>query len=150
MVAYRLKNTLSDFGTVSRAICTLNNKGKLERIIERKNVKKIDNEIFSFEENRESLKLNENDLTSMNMFAFSETVFPKEFLKFLINHKDDMNQEFYLPNVIQELINQNECEVEVIKSSENWIGMTYKQDKEFVVEKINTLVTAGIYPQKLW
>lgn len=89
----------------------------------------------------------------MNVFAFNKSIFSKfeeSFNTFLENYGNELKKEFYLPSVIDELIKCEEGKVKVVETTEQWFGLTYKEDKIIVKEKINNLVKQGRYPAKLW
>ncbi len=109
-------------------------------IVERTEIKKDNDKIIFKDENNIWKDLSGLEIVSMNMFAFKSSIFSKfeeSFKSFLIKHGDDLKTEFYLPSVIDELIKSKEGKVKVKKTSEQWFGLTYKEDKEIVTEKIN-------------
>jgi choline kinase len=153
LIGYKLINTMSDFGSVSRGVCDIDSSDYIISIIERTEIKKDNNKIVFKNENNIWRDLSGLEIVSMNMFAFKSSIFSKfeeSFKSFLIKHGDDLKTEFYLPSVIDELIKSKEGKVKVKKTSEQWFGLTYKEDKEIVTEKINQLVNQGKYPKKLW
>ena len=87
------------------------------------------------------------------MFAFKKSIFKKykeSFDNFLLQNGNDLNKEFYLPSVIDELIKSGDGKVKVVETNEQWFGLTYKEDKIIVKAKIKELVKKGKYPTKLW
>lgn len=153
LIGYKLINTMSYFGSVSRGVCDIDSSDYIISIIERTEIKKDNNKIVFKNENNIWKDLSGLEIVSMNMFAFKSSIFSKfeeSFKSFLIKHGDDLKTEFYLPSVIDELIKSKEGKVKVKKTSEQWFGLTYKEDKEIVTEKINQLVNQGKYPKKLW
>ncbi len=146
MVGFILKNTLSDNGTVTRGICEEHNH-RLIKIQETPNIERKENLVIAGDK-----KLNEDSLVSMNMWGFYPEFIDLlliGFLDFLEDiNKDDLKSEFLLPVYINELLNENKIEVDVLKSTDKWFGVTYKEDKNNVVENIKALIEMGQY-QKL-
>ncbi|MGB3452249.1 MAG: sugar phosphate nucleotidyltransferase [Moheibacter sp.] len=152
MTAFELQNTLSENGSVSRGICRLN-ADLLESVEEFTSIQKINDQISGQNEKGESKKLNQNDLVSMNFWILDDSFFrlaEDELTEFLENTDDFSKSEFYLPSVIDKAIHQNRVRVRVLKTSEKWFGLTYREDKENVVKEIESMQSTGIYPKKLW
>jgi len=153
MVGYNLGNTLSDFGTVSRGICVTNEKNQLTQITETHKIKKENDTTVCESENNETVKLQGNETVSMNFWGFHPSVFEKiewQFIDFLKQNIDKPKSEFYIPFVVFEMIQRKQVSVEVLKADSPWFGVTYKEDKPFVVEQIQKLTDQGVYPEKLW
>jgi len=155
MVAYKLGNTLSDHGSVSRGICTVDNEDFLKYVVERTKIERIDNNIGFQDENNTFDILPEDTYVSMNFWGFTPGLFnylEKGFVKF-INKKENLENpksEYFIPSVVTELIEGLNASVRVLKSHESWFGVTYKEDKETTIEKIAELVKEGKYPESLW
>ncbi len=153
LIGYRLKNTLSEFGTVSRGICEVDTNNYMTSIVEIKEIK-IENHGFVYKDKKgewESLTGDEN--VSMNMFAFKPTVFKrfeKYFREFIIKNYDDLKAEFYIPTAVDKMIRNNEAKVKVLESNATWFGLTYAEDKPIVRNKMKELIDKGVYPEKLW
>lgn len=151
MVGYRLKNTLSDNGSVSRGICSSEN-SFLSDVVERTKIYKQNNNIV-FEENNTVSEISEDSIVSMNFWGFTPRIFSQmenDFRKFIIDNSDNMTAEFYIPFVVNNLLNKSEARVKVLTSEAEWFGVTYKEDKETTIQKISELVTNNYYPKKLW
>lgn len=153
MVGYLLKNTLSDFGSVSRGVCAANGDGNLVDIVERTHIEKHGDKALYKDEKGELCPISTDTIVSMNMFGFtpdyfdySESIF-KEFLK---NHGAEMKSEFFIPLVVNELTSNGTVTLKVLSSTAEWFGVTYKEDRPLVVAKLDALIKAGKYPQKLW
>ena len=150
-ITYKLENTLSDNGGVSRGICKISNDILLD-VVEHTNIFRFKDEII-FEENNLSGLINSEEPVSMNFWILHPSIFKAledkldNFMK--INSKD-LKAEFYLPQVINELIHENKVEVKAEISTDQWFGMTYQADKDHVIEQIETKVLEGIYPKILW
>lgn len=154
MVGFDLKNTITKHGTVSRGVSKVDENHNLIDVVERSDVKEIDGKIYYLE--GENWKLLEDDTTvSMNLWGFEKSFleelksrFPK-FLKAGIK-ENPTKWEFYPTLVLNELIEEEKATVKVIKTKEKWLGITYKEDKEQVVESIKELKNQGVYPNRLW
>ena len=148
MVAFELGKTLSDFGTVTRGLCTV--KGELlETVIETGELKWQDNAVTS---NRD-IDLNGTEPVSMNMWGFTPDLFvylKSMFKDFLDKEGSEMKSEYLIPSVVNTLIEDNKKHVKVLRSSSSWFGVTYINDKPYVVQKIEELVRQGLYPEKLF
>lgn len=152
MVGYLLKNTLSEFGQVSRGVCTIKNK-LLEDVIERSKIQKIDSSFTYTDEEGKNHPLTGEEIVSMNCWGFSPSLFSyldTFFLDFIKNNGNEIKSEFYIPTVINKLIKSNTASIEVLNCNASWFGVTYKEDKPTVISRINELIEKGIYPKKLW
>ena len=153
MVGYKLNNTLSEFGSVSRGICQEDNNKNLVKIVETLKIVKQENEIVSIEANGSETKLTGNEIASMNNWGFKPSVFnelEKRFSLFLQTEIDKPKSEMYIPSVVFDLIDDKAATVKILEANSPWFGVTYKEDKPFVIEKINALIAKGEYPEKLW
>ena len=153
MVAYKLRNTLSEFGTVSRGVCTQDDNNYLQTIVERTSIAKTeDGAAFTDEEGSHPLDL--DTLVSMNFFGFTPDFFEhsKEgFKKFLEGPaQTNIKAEFFIPLMVNNLINSDEAKLRVLSSDAAWFGVTYKEDKPDVVAKVQSLIDRGVYPNELW
>lgn len=156
MVGYRLKNTVTDNGYVSRGVCELNEKRELVSVTERTRIEKRDGGIAYSEDDGGTWKPIDGDtLVSMNMWGFTHSMldeikngFPAFLEKGL--KENPMKCEYYLPAVVSDLLAENEATVAVLESEDKWYGVTYKEDKPVVVAAIQSLKDAGLYPEKLW
>lgn len=153
VVGYRLKNTLSENGSVKRGILK-ELKGYLTELIESK-VEKTDSGIVASPLNgASSFNVSEDTLVSMNMLGFTPTIFEyidKTFPAFLDNNKENiMNCEFLIPDTVEDAIKNNFAKVKVLSTTAKWQGITYKEDKQLVVNEINSLIENGTYSKNLW
>ena len=149
LVSYKLKNTLSDFGSVSRGVCKVSN-GKLESINEHLKIEKIENTIKDFESGN---ILEENDYVSMNFWLCRSNFFEhlEEYIIEEIENLDDIEKsEIYLPFAAQKLLTEKIITIDVIDSDSKWFGVTYKEDKENSVKKLSSYTKEGVYPTPLW
>lgn len=147
MVGFVLKNTLSDNGGVTRGICKEENH-KLVDIVETHNIEHIDGKAVT-----EGKELDLESVVSMNMWGLYPEIFDileKGFDEF-IGQLDSTNlkAEYLLPTIIGDLLQENRVSVEVLKSNDEWFGVTYKEDKDYVKDNIQLLIKKGFYPEKL-
>jgi UTP-glucose-1-phosphate uridylyltransferase len=152
MAGYLLKNTLSEHGTVSRGVCKVNDQNELIEITERTKIGWKGNKIVA-DNCGNDLILDGNVYVSMNFWGFTPDVFPElesEFKKFIIDNYSDIKSEYYIPSIVSHQINNNLATVKVLEATDQWFGVTYKEDKPLVIEKIKKLTEAGEYPVKLW
>lgn len=152
MVGYKLGNTLSDFGSVSRGISEVNKNGELESIVETKKIFKKDGKVISEEPDGSEKLLTGNETVSMNMWGFKTSIFPfleEKFKEFLKTEIDKPKSEMYIPSVVFEMIEKGNATVKVLKTDSPWFGVTYKEDKPIVVNKINSLIEQGDYPVEI-
>ena len=155
MVGYRVSNTLTENGSVKRGVCKVKDDGSLARLVEcvidRKDGKLIATPLQSDEE---AFEVDENIPVSMNLWGFKPSIFDsmmKDFAKFLDDNKDDLiNCEYFLPTFVSKEIEMGHVSVDILKTSAIWRGITYKEDKEDVINSIKALVDAGEYPVGLW
>jgi len=151
MVGYKLENTLSDFGSVSRGGCEIENK-LLTDVTEHTNIVRKKEEII-FEDEGKKVKIDKDTIVSMNFWGFTPDFFKqteKEFKDFIVKNASQLKAEFYIPFMVNKIIKNKEATVEVLKSDAHWFGVTYKEDKPATIEKIKQLVHQGLYPKSLW
>jgi len=153
MVAYKLRNTLSDFGTVSRGVCTQNRCHFLQTIVERTSIAKTaEGAAYTDETGEHTLDL--DTLVSMNFFGFTPDFMVhlqdgfKEFLQGPA--QTNIKAEYYIPLEVNNQINSKNAKLKVLSSDAVWFGVTYKEDKPDVMKKIVNLIEKGVYPNKLW
>lgn len=156
MVGYKLGNTVTDNGHVSRGICHINEQGELVSIHERTRIEKRDGGIaYTEDEGATWVEVPADTVVSMNMWGFTNSILKEikaGFAAFLEQGLQDnpMKCEYYLPAVVSSLVEKDEASVAVLKSSDKWYGITYKEDKPFVVAAIQGLKDQGLYPEYLW
>jgi len=153
MVGYQLNKTLSDFGSVSRGISQTDKNNLLTKITETHKIRQEGNVILCESENKENVEVSGDLTVSMNFWGFHPTVFENienQFIEFLKTNIEVPKSEFYIPYVVFEMIKTGKAKVEVLKADSPWFGVTYQEDKPFVIEQIQKLTEQGIYPEKLW
>lgn len=156
MVGYELMNTLSDNGHVARGVCDVDQKGYLKGITERVRIEKKDGGAAFTEDDGKTWEVLPRDtVVSMNMWGFPQEMiaaFQADFIGFLKNDvpKNPQKAEYFLPFVVNDLLAAEKAEVSVLHSADKWFGVTYKEDKEVVVNAIRKLTEEGVYPSPLW
>lgn len=152
MVGYRLENTLSENGSVSRGICSVDKDGNLEGMTERTKIFRQGQSIV-YEQDGECFELEDNAPVSMNLFGFTPDYFDysdKIFKAFLDDNSANLKAEFYIPFAVNTLIEQAAASMYVLDTSARWFGVTYKEDRPDTVARIQSLTDQGLYPQPLW
>lgn len=153
MVGFVLGNTLSDNGTVTRGVCRVGENHMLEAIRETYGIEKRGEQVYA-ERNGEEITLNLDAVVSMNMWALRPEFFEileKGFSEFLERiSPEEPKAEYLLPAIIGDLLLNGRAQVKVLRSKDKWFGVTYKEDKETVVQCIRELVEKGEYPEKLF
>ncbi|MCI4446041.1 MAG: nucleotidyltransferase [Candidatus Aminicenantes bacterium] len=154
LVAYRLANTLSEYGHVARGICQISKDGYLLDLRERTKVQKFSDGIKFTEDNQTWHLLSPDDLASMNIFGLTPSIFTElefRFHQFLSDSKIDLlKSEFYIPEVVGALAREKKARVRVLTTEEKWFGVTYQQDRTWVQAGLQQLIKEGRYPEKLW
>jgi NDP-sugar pyrophosphorylase family protein len=152
MVGYKLKYVLSEHGSVSRGVGEMDEPGFLKSVVERVTVVVENGKIISKEKDGDK-ELSPEAPTSMNFWGFYPEVFgltAAMFDEFVKNNHQNIKAEFFIPLFVNAMIEQGKGKVKVLGGGKVWFGVTYKEDKEAVAEKIKALVDEGLYPQKLW
>ncbi|GAA4954476.1 nucleotidyltransferase [Algibacter agarivorans] len=152
-MAYLLKNTVSDYGYVSRGECQVNDKGYLVDVTERTHIEKIDGKLMSKNDDGKFISINENTIVSMNFWGFTPKCFEfggQLFEAFLEANTENLKAEFYLPSIVNDILKSGKASVEVLKSDAKWFGVTYKEDKAIVQKAIEQLKANKVYPKNLW
>ena len=145
MTGFRLKNTLSENGSVSRGVCEVKD-GNLVRVVEHTNIRDCN---YSEDEGKTWKKLDENTVVSMNLWGFTTdfyTSLEKDFRSFLDEHGKEEKAEFYLPSAVQNVIDAKEKNVRVFVAEDQWYGVTYREDRESVSKALGTMIEKGYYP----
>ena len=155
MVGFRVGNTLSESGTVSRGLCATNDKQQLTSVVERTKIQRMDGEVKYLDENETWVSTPDTTPASMNFWGFTPDYFEysEEFFKtFLSDPKnmENLKSEFFIPLMVDTLINGGVATVDVLDTTSKWFGVTYPEDRQGVVDKIKALVDAGEYPEKLF
>ena len=154
MVGFRVGNTMTENGSVSRGVCETNDNGLLTSVVERTSIAyDKDHNIYFTDENGKEQPLEPNTPVSMNLWGFTPDYFDysdREFRKFLDANLNTPKSEFFIPLVIDTLINSGEATVKVLDPDSKWFGVTYAADRPGVVEKFAELHRSGLYPSPLF
>ena len=152
MVGYQVSKTLSENGTVSRGVCTVDEEGNLRGMVERTQIERVDGTIV-FHDGGADEPLAEDTPVSMNLFGFTPDYFRHSeayFKEFLPANIDNLKAEFFIPLMVNKVINEGTASMRVLKTTSDWFGVTYKEDKPMLMAKIEELIEAGEYPRNLW
>ncbi|KAA6327358.1 hypothetical protein EZS27_023646 [termite gut metagenome] len=153
MVGYHIQNTLSESGSVSRGICEVDKEGNLISIVERTEIIRNEKQIQYKDIDGNWQTINDNAIVSMNMWGFTPDYFDysqQYFIDFLTNNMTNLKSEYFIPMMVNELIKNDTAKVKVYDTNSEWFGITYPQDRSFVVDKLAKLVAKGVYPSKLF
>ena len=153
MAGYRVGNTLSEHGTVSRGVCATNKMGYLTDVVERTAIQAKDGHILFPDENGNEVEIPFDTPVSMNMWGFTPEYFEyteEAFKAFLTEFGQELKTEFYIPTLVNDLIKAGKATCQVLDTPAKWFGVTYADDRQMVVDKIQALVDAGVYPNKLF
>lgn len=152
MVGYEVSKTLSENGTVSRGVCTVDADNNLTGMVERTQIERVNGTIL-FHDDGADEPLAENTPVSMNFFGFTPDYFrhsEEYFKEFLAENISNLKSEFYIPRMVNKVINDGTATMRVLSTRANWFGVTYKEDKPQLMAKIEELIEAGVYPRNLW
>ena len=154
LVAYQLKKTMSEHGTVNRGVCTVHADQTLKKIVETLKIGYDDTGAIYYNDSEGKKQILAYDtLVSMNMWAFFPDFFDHcghIFSSFLNKYGQQLKSEFFIPLLIDQLISSGIKKVDVLSCPEEWFGVTYKDDKPFVMDKLRNLIHDGVYPENLW
>ena len=152
MVAFRVANTMTENGSVKRGVCE-SSEGLLTKITE-SSIEKVDDKIIASPlDGSDSFEVEANALVSMNFFGFTPRIFDtldKGFPEFFNRNKDNLlKAEYLIPDVVFDEIKAG-VKMHVLESTDKWLGVTYREDKDYVVSELNKLIDMGVYPKDLW
>lgn len=154
MVGFRVGNTMTENGSVSRGVCTADADGYLANVVERTAIAFDDQHRITFtDENGRICHLDPNTPVSMNFWGFTPDYFDfskREFIKFLDARIDEPKSEYYIPTAVNDLIHSGEATVRLLDTTSKWFGVTYAEDRASVVAQLAALHDAGVYPDKLF
>ena len=153
MAGYRVGNTLSEHGTVSRGVCATDKMGFLTDVVERTAIESKNGHIVFPDENGNEVEIPFDTPVSMNMWGFTPEYFEyteEAFKTFLTENSQELKAEFYIPTLVNDMIKAGKATCQVLDTPAKWFGVTYADDRQMVVDKIQALVEAGVYPNKLF
>lgn len=154
MVGYEVSKTLSENGTVSRGVCTIDAAGYLESIVERTKIERQNGQIVYIEADG-THPLAENTPVSMNLFGFTPDYFrhSEAFFKTFLDQaiaSGNLKAEYFIPLLVNHLVSEHTAKLKVLHTTSPWFGVTYKEDRPGTVQKVLDLIAAGVYPRSLW
>lgn len=153
MVGFRVGNTLSESGTVARGICSTDEHRHLTTVVERTEIMRVNGVVSYKDENGEWVGIEDNTPVSMNMWGFTPDYFKYSedyFVDFLKENINKPKAEYFIPLMVNKLINEGTATVEVLDTTSRWFGVTYAADRQGVVDKLKALADSGEYPSKLF
>ena len=155
MVGYRLDQTLTENGHVARGVCEIDDKGYLVNIDERLKIMWRDGKVQYTDDDQTWIEVSKDSTVSMNFWGFTLSMMDemiKRFPDFLEKTMkvNPLKGEFLLPKTVDELVKEDKATVKVLKSNDRWYGVTYKEDKQGVMDALQSLKDKGLYPDKLW
>lgn len=155
MVGFRVGNTLSENGTVSRGVCSTNKEGNLTTVVERTKIERRDGKVQYLDDNGSWVTVDDNTPVSMNVWGFTPDYldYSEEYFKEFLSDPRNMENkksEYFIPMMVNKLITDGTATVKVLDTTSTWFGVTYPEDREGVVERIKRLVDEGVYPSKLF
>jgi NDP-sugar pyrophosphorylase family protein len=153
MVAYKLANTLSENGTVARGVCAVSDEGYLTTVTERTKIARHASGIAHTFEDNTTLELAENTAVSMNFWGFHHSIMPEiesRFRAFVTANRDKPGAEFYIPSVVNDLLQLGQIRLRVLNSDSQWYGVTYPDDKDTVQQALADFAAKGVYKPGLW
>jgi NDP-sugar pyrophosphorylase family protein len=153
VIGYKLGNTLSDHGHVNRGVCKVDNDGLLQGMVETRQIEKTKSGAKAPSHDGSEQLFTGNEVVSMNLFGFKPSCYGylgKEFRSFIEKHGMDPKSELDIPTSLDKFIKRKEIKVKVLMTNERWFGVTYREDKPFVVESIKKMIRKGIYPARIY
>lgn len=153
MVGFNLSKTISENGYVSRGQCYVNEKQELTDVVERTHIEKIDGKIYRKDEQEQLVVMEDDTTVSMNFWGFTPKfleALEQDFIGFMQDRSEELKSEFFIPTVVNNVIQSNKGVVKVLKSDAKWYGVTYAEDKAVVTNAIKDLKDKKVYPVNLW
>jgi dTDP-glucose pyrophosphorylase len=153
IVGYKLGNTLSEHGHVNRGVCSVDKKGFLQNIVETRQISKTNDGAEAPGNDGSILRFTGEEVVSMNLWGFKPSCYKilgDEFRNFINRSGMDPKSELDIPTSIDKFVKSGEVTIQILMSNERWFGVTYREDKPFVVNSINTMVKKGIYPSSIY
>jgi dTDP-glucose pyrophosphorylase len=154
MVGFVLRNTLSEYGPVSRGVCQCDEHMMLRKVVERKKIERIRDGVRYLDTDGQPHPLTGNEIISMNLWGFLPSIFPHLhalFDQFLRGHGGaEPRAELYIPSAVDALIGSGKATVKVLRTDDTWFGVTYRPDRDIAVRCMRALIDEGVYPERLW
>jgi len=153
MVGFNLDKTISENGYVSRGECYVNNNQELTDVVERTHIESLNGKIYRKDENDSLEVMDSNTTVSMNFWGFTPMfldALESDFVGFMKERSEELKSEFFIPTVVNNIIQSGKGAVKVLKSDAKWYGVTYAEDKPVVTKAIKELKNQAVYPKNLW
>ncbi|MCX6329217.1 MAG: NTP transferase domain-containing protein [Bacteroidia bacterium] len=153
IVGYKLGNTLSDHGHVNRGVCKVGPDGLLQGIVETRQIEKTYDGAKAPGHDGKDLHFTGNEVVSMNLWGFKPSCYHflgTEFRNFINKHGMDLKSELDIPTSVDKFVKSGDIKIKILASNERWFGVTYREDKPFVVENIKKMIRKGIYPARIY
>ena len=153
IIGYKLGNTLSDHGHVNRGVCHAGPDGLLQNIVETRQIEKTKDGAKAPGPDGTELLFTGDEVVSMNLFGFKPSCFNylrEEFTNFINNHGMDLKSELDIPTSLDKFVKSGDIRIKILMSHERWFGVTYREDKPYVVESIKKMIRMGIYPARIY
>ena len=153
IVGYKLGNTLSDHGHVNRGVCKAGDDGLLRNIVETRQIEKTKDGATAPGPDGKPVHFTGNEVVSMNLWGFKPSCYDflgKEFRNFINNFGMDLKSELDIPTSVDKFVKNGEITIKILMSNERWFGVTYREDKPFVVESIKKMIRKGVYPARIY
>jgi len=155
MVGYILENTITEFGHVSRGVCSISSDGYLRQIDERTHIEKMDGIIQYTDDGINWETIPPSSIVSMNFWGFTPgfmSELERRFPLFLDSalKENPLKGEYFLPGVVDSLLKENKATVKVLHTPDKWYGVTYREDKPYVSAALIKMQEDGVYPEKMW
>ena len=153
IVGYKMGNTLSDHGHVNRGVCTVDENGLLKNIVETLQIEKTSTGAQSQDSNGIMHYYSGNEVVSMNLWGFKTSSYKfmgEEFRSFIDKYGMELKSELYIPTSLDRFVKDGQISIKILMSNERWFGVTYREDKPFVVESIKKMIRNGVYPARIY
>jgi dTDP-glucose pyrophosphorylase len=153
IIGYKLGNTLSEHGHVNRGVCSISPDGYLQNIVETRQIEKTKTGAKAPGPDGKELLFTGNEVVSMNLWGFKPSCYTflgKEFRSFIDKQGMDPKSELDIPTSVDKFVKNGEIKIKILMSNERWFGVTYREDKPFVVESIRKMIRKGIYPARIY
>jgi NDP-sugar pyrophosphorylase family protein len=153
IVGYKMGNTLSDHGHVNRGVCTVSHDGLLINIVETLQIEKTEDGAKAPSSDGTFINFTGNEVVSMNLWGFKPSCFSfleDEFTKFINKNGMDLKSELHIPTSVDRFVKSGEITIKILETNEKWFGVTYREDKPFVVNSIKDMISKGVYPAKIY
>jgi UTP-glucose-1-phosphate uridylyltransferase len=153
MVGFVLKNTLSEFGSVARGVCQTTADDYLQSVVELTRIERDGDAAKYTDASGQVHPLTGDEVVSLNLWGFSPGIFEhlrRELVSFLNQRGQDEKAEFFIPTVVNTLVDSGQARLRVLRTPDSWFGVTYREDRPRVIQSVRQLIQRGDYPERLW